>query len=317
MKLTAEATVLNDQKLGDDIDGLNDDIDRLDDDISDVARIAGDTAQYFWVTTTGTDTGAHITEISREDFLDDPSGGNLLARSNGIAVRNGLTELATFGSSSSRIGQTNGKNVVLSTDGLDFRQKSLSMIRMGTGTSGSNSFGSLLIGGQNGSTQVNCGAISGDTSARLGIHSNGALNIDASGATSIVGTSITLTGNMGNIAINSSGTTAFTLNGHTKVNGQFAVSDGLYKITEFPVNTGAVNANDNVSAADRTMTAYGQGYTAVGIVGWASSNWRIRPTSNYIKNNTTLYAGFANDTGTNVSSATVTFRVLWIKTSIV
>lgn len=62
------------------------------------ARIAGNTNQYFWHTESGTDTGAHITEIPQEAFLRDPEsgGGNLLARSNGIAVRDGLTELAQF-----------------------------------------------------------------------------------------------------------------------------------------------------------------------------------------------------------------------------
>lgn len=70
------------------------------------ATIAGNTAQYFWHTETGTDTGAHITEIPQEEFLRDPEhgGGNLLARSNGIAVRNGLTELATFGVNGIRLG---------------------------------------------------------------------------------------------------------------------------------------------------------------------------------------------------------------------
>ena len=58
-------------------------------------QIAGNTDQYFWVTETGTDTGAHITEIPREEFLADPDngGGNLLARSNGIAMREGMKEL--------------------------------------------------------------------------------------------------------------------------------------------------------------------------------------------------------------------------------
>jgi hypothetical protein len=70
------------------------------------ATIAGNTAQYFWHTETGTDTGVHITEIPQEEFLRDPEhgGGNLLARSNGIAVRNGLTELATFGVNGIRLG---------------------------------------------------------------------------------------------------------------------------------------------------------------------------------------------------------------------
>ena len=64
-------------------------------------RIAGNTDQFFWVTESGTDTGAHITEIPREDFLADPDngGGNFLARTNGIAIRDGMAELATFSSS--------------------------------------------------------------------------------------------------------------------------------------------------------------------------------------------------------------------------
>jgi len=63
-----------------------------------VQKIAGNTNQYFWHVQSGGDTGAHITEKPQEEFVADPDngGGNLLARSNGIAVRNGLAELATF-----------------------------------------------------------------------------------------------------------------------------------------------------------------------------------------------------------------------------
>lgn len=58
-------------------------------------QIAEDTNQYFWHTESGTDTGTHVTEKTQDDFLADPTngGGNLLMRSNGIAIRNGLTEL--------------------------------------------------------------------------------------------------------------------------------------------------------------------------------------------------------------------------------
>lgn len=61
-------------------------------------KIAGNTAQYFWVTEEGTDTGAHITEKPQEEFLEDPDNGgaNLLLRSIGIAIRQGLAELASF-----------------------------------------------------------------------------------------------------------------------------------------------------------------------------------------------------------------------------
>ena len=64
----------------------------------DAARVAGNTSQHFWFTGTGADTGAHITEVDKETWLLDPSngGGNLLARSNGVALRDGLTELSKY-----------------------------------------------------------------------------------------------------------------------------------------------------------------------------------------------------------------------------
>lgn len=93
-------------------------------------KIAGNTNQYFWHTQSGTDTGAHITEIPQEDFIDDPQngGGNLLARSNGIAVRDGLTELAMFGANGAQIGQNaNGKTrTEIGSDGMQIMQKNSS-----------------------------------------------------------------------------------------------------------------------------------------------------------------------------------------------
>lgn len=84
------------------------------------ARIAGNTNQYFWHTETGSDTGAHITEIPQEDFLADPTngGGNLLARSNGIAVRDGLTELATFSANRAQVGVDTSNHLTMSNAGL-------------------------------------------------------------------------------------------------------------------------------------------------------------------------------------------------------
>lgn len=78
------------------------------------AKIAGNTRQYFWFTEEGTDTGAHITEIPQAEFLDDPAngGGNLLARSNGIAIRNGLSELATFASDLVELGKNSVSSVI-------------------------------------------------------------------------------------------------------------------------------------------------------------------------------------------------------------
>lgn len=50
--------------------------------------------QHFWTD----DDGAHITEVTQEEYEADPTaaGGNLLARSDGVAVRKGTKELATM-----------------------------------------------------------------------------------------------------------------------------------------------------------------------------------------------------------------------------
>ena len=56
-------------------------------------------AQYFWHIEEGSEAGAHVTEVSKDEFLADPerAGGNLLAKSDGIVVRDGLTPRASFG----------------------------------------------------------------------------------------------------------------------------------------------------------------------------------------------------------------------------
>lgn len=68
-----------------------------------LASRIGDVPQYFWHNSqdsgAGEGVGAHITEVPKEDFIADPAkgGGNLLAKSKRIAIRDGLRELATFG----------------------------------------------------------------------------------------------------------------------------------------------------------------------------------------------------------------------------
>jgi len=106
-----------------------------DDTVANQAKtIADNTAQYFWVNSTGTDTGAHITEVTQDDWNNSSSpnyhsGGNLLARSNGIAVRNGMTELATF-STTTRIGQSTDENVEISSSGILFNDGSTNVAKI-------------------------------------------------------------------------------------------------------------------------------------------------------------------------------------------
>lgn len=88
--------------------------------------VSGNTNQHFWFTGSGTDTGAHITEITREEFLEDPEngGGNLVARSNGIAIRNGLIDIAAFTSDSVHLGYDSANmfaGVEITTSSITFK----------------------------------------------------------------------------------------------------------------------------------------------------------------------------------------------------
>jgi hypothetical protein len=120
----------------------NEEITKVSNKAFDAYGIASNTAQYFWYTSEGSDTGVHITEIPQDSFEENPQGYNLLARSNGVAIRNGENELATFtynslnfkvlvnntmvsvaeyGAGGTRIGSTLDKNIRINGyDGLRF-----------------------------------------------------------------------------------------------------------------------------------------------------------------------------------------------------
>ena len=110
----------------------------LGDQLTKVQKIAGNTNQYFWHTETGDDTGSHITEIPQERFLASPGngGGNLLLRSNGIAIRNGLSELATFSSTAIQFNKP-GTNTVVATIGTSGLYIQKGVIKIGSKTSAS------------------------------------------------------------------------------------------------------------------------------------------------------------------------------------
>lgn len=139
---------------------------------------------------------------------------------------------------------------------------------------------------------------------------------------------------IGNGADESNRSNAFTVDwdGNVNASGELEVANGaftvdgsgnvttdgkyqsLFKITEVTKTiSGGINANSYVAAASISMTAQ-TGYNAVGIVGHSSSNFRVQPTTNYVSSNTSIFAGFANWSASNVTSnVTVVFYVLWLK----
>ena len=78
------------------------------------------TQQYFWfINGSGDEAGAHVTEISRGNFLRNPSGGNLLMRSNSVRIRLGTQILSEL--SANKVTLASGKAVVkYSEDGSAF-----------------------------------------------------------------------------------------------------------------------------------------------------------------------------------------------------
>lgn len=155
--------------------------------VNRIKAITDNTNQFFWKTETGTDTGAHITEIPREEFLADPTNGgpNLLARSTGIALRDGLTELARYSSAGIQIGIDSEAHTLYTASALEFYE----------GSSKTASFGSAgveLFGGgskvaefkSNGMKCYESGAIIasiGGTSAQIGKATGDHLEISTDG----------------------------------------------------------------------------------------------------------------------------------------
>lgn len=79
-----------------------------------------ETLQRFWVKEEGEDAGAHITEVTKEEFEADPQGGNLLARSDGIHIRDGLTDVASFEADGVQVGKADAFHSVFDDTTLGF-----------------------------------------------------------------------------------------------------------------------------------------------------------------------------------------------------
>ena len=104
------------------------------------------------------------------------------------------------------------------------------------------------------------------------------------------------------------------ITGNIQISGSI---NNLYKVTDYPVSSIAINAKLVTTASNYTITRE-SGYQAIGIVGYNTTNGYSRPIVNYItdnsmSNNPTLTASFANDSDSDLSGQTVTFKILWIK----
>lgn len=75
---------------------------------SEAQETAISTSNYFWhVDGTGSESGAHVTRIPKDEFLANPSGGNLFLRADAVNLRNGIYTLASFRNVGMTLGDSN------------------------------------------------------------------------------------------------------------------------------------------------------------------------------------------------------------------
>lgn len=81
-------------------------------------NIAEGVDEHFWYD----NTGAHVTEDTQADYQQDPSnaGGNTLITSQGMAIRKGTKELASFGQNSIILGEQDGNHMQINRDRLGY-----------------------------------------------------------------------------------------------------------------------------------------------------------------------------------------------------
>ena len=146
--------------------------------------------QYFWFVGDGNDAGAHITETPKDEFVSTPTGGNLLARSDGLIMRDGLTELSKFGAGQIVVGEEAGSHVAIDSNGMKLYSEDGSTvgatIESGSVVLGgiSDEGGSLVVYDSNGNQvgQINSNGIQATKGliGELDIDANG-LSYDGSG----------------------------------------------------------------------------------------------------------------------------------------
>ena len=81
-------------------------------------NVAEGVNEHFW----HDNTGAHVTEDTQEDYQQDPTnaGGNTLITSQGMAIRKGTKELASFGQNSIILGEQDGNHMQINRDKLGY-----------------------------------------------------------------------------------------------------------------------------------------------------------------------------------------------------
>ena len=248
--------------------------------------IAEGVNEHFW----HDNTGAHVTEVTQEEWNEptDPnyhSGGNTLITTQGMAIRNGLTNLAEFGATGARVGRVDtDDSIEIANNAIKFCHEGLSYasIEKVSGTR----------------------FIDDSTSNRLHFDSTGIHLFDSQGnGLTVSNGDVTVSGDIED--------------GSGNVLSDKADSVGFFKIVQLAVTTtSSISAHGSYANATYTVPAGDRpsGMTLVGIVGSGASNPRLTPSTAFVNGAHSISVTLANTSASSVSSgATVNFRLLYIK----
>lgn len=297
-------------------------------------------ANHFWYDTDG----AHVTEVTETEWKDisDPnyhSGGNTLITSTGMSIRNGLTDLATFGSSGVQIGRSGSGHTIVNAAGLQVYAdlvNSIANIGYGQGYDAGGSltdapyfdfgerFGnkgnnSLIQGSANEASGYNSSAQGTHTTASANdAHAEGYYSTASNTATHAEGWQTTASGSEGSHAEGKS-TTASGSSSHAEGRGTTASAAGAHaegnSTTASEINAHAEGQETTASASNAHAQNYGTtaaewAQTAIGTFNVVDTQpaTAVHPSGSKYYGNYALIVG--NGTANNARSNALT--VNWV-----
>lgn len=300
----------------------------------DALMLAEGIDEHFWYD----NTGAHVTEDKQADYQQDPSsaGGNTLITHDGMAVREGTTELASFsGTNGAVIGKTSEKNMVVNSNGILGRDGSEVVANLGF-TGNGDYFANTSLSNRLDYQQVGCtqeislleDAAPGDPytrSVKITSRRSNSFNDftslevycnDDTGGNPDDGIRFIINGTVIEVSDLAEKTEIPTNTSDLTNDSGFISRTGLFKVvSKAESHTGSLAAHTNWNIGDSVSLSSiaPSGMTFVGIVGFSSSNMRISPYKMNKSGNLTVSLGVTNTTASAISSNfTVTFFYLFI-----
>lgn len=256
---------------------LNKSLDIIVNEAMAVASDAQQTAQelnlHFWYTATGSEAGAHIAEVDKPTFETNPTGGNLLSNSTGIAVRDGLTELATFGSTIT-VGKQGGTQAIIDSGSFSIKKTSENFSISLIPTSGNDNGGAVVFGEIGGVADT---FIVGTSSATDGFMQLGSGSNLLSIATGSLSNSIRASVGNSYISVQASGIELVSNNGNGNVNivGEAVIDNGKHLRLNNGVGSSYSWTQIWAGTASSTSNLYLQ---ADGYIGFYVGNTTTAPT---------------------------------------